>query len=253
MRDFSNIYIEDLLSKRHAEEAQVDLYRRAFSEAGIVKISDFFAPAIFEDLKSEVEGLLKYAKRRDFIMGGYDSPRNMSVVGGKTIFEHSRKLAALYTSAPIVHFLSELVGRRLHLSQQEDAFMTINHLEHHQDTQGWHLDDGAPAVIYALSSPSAREGGSLEFISNWPDFRSETDPSGVQPICDCIEEARTRGVIETVHLEPNSMYVLQSDTALHRVTPLIEPSQSRTVLAAGYEMRSVGEYSNTGSDLYEGA
>ena len=242
-----------LVSHRWIEPDRLAAWRRQYRSCGLVKIEDFFDPDVFEDLRREIQNLLPWVKRRDFTMRLYETPRRMSVVGGRKIAQESAKLAALYDSSPVVDFLSAIVGSRLFLSRQEDAFMTINHLEGHGDTQGWHVDDGSTAVIYAFSAPGSDEGGALEYIPNWPNVLTSLDASESRSIPSAIEAAIARGLVRSLHLAANAMYILKSDTALHRVAPLVNPSCSRTVVAAGYEARRVKTYSHTGSDLYAGA
>lgn len=242
-----------LVSGRLTKDESLCVYREQFQTRGIVKIDRFFEPIVFDDLKQEVEQLLRFAKRRNFTMRAYETPRRMAVVGGRTICRYSEKLALLYYSQPIIEFLSAVVGSRLLLSQQQDAFMTINHLEGDGDTQGWHLDDGSTAVIYAFSTPDEGEGGALEYIPGWPDYMTAIDtPEGLS-VQSVVDVARKQGLVRSLHLTANTMYILKSDTSLHRVTPLINPKRSRTVVAAGYESQRVRVYSHTGSDLYTGA
>ena len=242
-----------LVSERLTGRESLAAWRRQYRSSGIVKIEAFFDPPVFQDLLQELENLLPFAKRRDFTMRLYDTPRRMSVVGGQRIRQTSTKLAALYDSPPVIDFLSAIVGSRLFLSRQQDAFMTINHLEGHGDTQGWHLDDGSTAVIYAFSAPDSDEGGALEYIPDWPDVAANLGACKGRSLPSAIEAAVAGGQVRSLHLAANAMYILKSDTALHRVAPLVNPSCSRTVVAAGYETQRVKTYSHTGSDLYAGA
>lgn len=243
-------FIEDLVSSRFRDPKMVASLRNEYSRNGVLIIREFFDPDIFAELRHDVAQLLQHARRKDFTMGTYHTPRKISVVGGRTIFTHSQKLAALYASFPIVRLFSNIVGADLFLSRQADAFMTINHLERLGDTQGWHLDDGAPVMVYAFSSPEPGCGGVLEFIPNW---HNVTQDRLDLPLDKTVKLAAHEGRVSSIHLEPNSMYLLKSDTALHRVTPLRASSTPRTVIAAGYESVPVQCYTHTGSDLYGGA
>jgi|GEM_PF-4975299 len=246
-------YSEKLISDHLLEENNLLSLRFQLKKDQIVCIQNFFDEEVFSDLNNEIEKLVRLAVRKDFIMKEYDTPRNMFVVGGRTILRQSWKLAALYSAHSVVSFLSKVVGQNLHLNGQPDAFMAINCLKHDGDTQGWHLDDGSHAVVYCFSSPQLNGGGNLEYIRNWPSLMAELTNSDPPSVAAGLETAKERGLLSTLRLQPNSMYILRSNTTLHRVAPLRQPSRSRTVLAAGYEVERVKAYSHTGADLYSGA
>lgn len=246
-------FVTRLVAQRHVAPDTTALYRGAMAREDIAIVPDFFDPDIFEALREEVRALLDEACRRDFVMGTYETPRAMSVVGGQTILRVSPRLAALYVSFPMIEFLSTIVGRRLNLSAQIDAFMTINHLQRPEDTQGWHLDDGSHAVIFAFDTPGLGKGGELEYIKDWPELEHGYRATGLTALPDMIDAAARSGLLRRVSLPDNAMYILKSDTSLHRVAPLSKDARPRTVIAAGFETDRVAAYSHTGADLYQGA
>jgi hypothetical protein len=160
---------------------------------------------------------------------------------------------SVYYSFVVCGLLSKIVGRTLNLSAQDDAFMTINHLEKLEDTQGWHLDDGSHAVIFSFVTPKEGEGGELEYVVDWPSRERVYKEQGHETLFEMLSAARDEGIVKSVILPENACYIIKSDTSLHRVAPLKSATTKRTVLAAGYEVKRVEAYSHTGADLYEGA
>lgn len=246
-------FVANTVNPKHTDEGALQTYRNRLAHEHFVVLEHFFTAEAFKALRDEASAILDDAQRRDFIMGTYETPRAMSVVGGRTIFSKAPKLASVYYAFPVCSLLSRIVGQTLNLSGQVDAFMTINHLETIDDTQGWHLDDGSHAVIFSFVTPEPGDGGELEYIVDWPNRERGYKRQGISALDDMIAKARSDGAIRSINLPENACYILKSDTSLHRVAPLRSSTAQRTVMAAGYEVDRVTKYSHTGADLYEGA
>jgi hypothetical protein len=177
---------------------------------------DFISPAFFVELKREVDALLAFRRRRDFLMECMDnSPRRMNVVNGHIIEENSNLIPALYNNPAIIAFLSSVIGEQvLPLTDDIDRYV-INQLQMTSDTFGAHYDDYPMSFVVILESPGIEGGGYAEMVPRAHSLSQlEHDPIRLP-------------------LRAGDAYVLKTDTTAHRVAPLTQDTL-RTAINFAY-------------------
>ena len=176
----------------------------------------FVSPDFFSELKRDVDELLAFRRRRDFLMECMDnSPRRMNVVNGHIIEQNSRLIPALYNNPAIIEFLSSVIGEQvLPLSDDIDRYV-INQLQMTSDTFGAHYDDYPISFVIILESPGMEGGGYAEMVPRSHSL-SQLDENPIR-----------------LPLKAGDAYVLKTDTTAHRVAPLTQDTL-RTAINFAY-------------------
>jgi hypothetical protein len=238
------------LSEDYREEWRLTELRQEFTNEGYIKMPGFIRNEVFSLLKDEIEQLEKFARKRDFVMQGYETPRVMHVLGGRQILERSLLLPALYSHYELRNLIRKVAGVEVYPCLHPDEFMVANLLLSNGSTHGWHLDDPAYALILMFEAPSADSGGLLEFIRNWHAFCSTIGASSEEKVEPIVESARAANLVQVKHHAPGDAYLLQANRCLHRVTELKTAGNRRIALNFAYETTSQPIYGHTASLLY---
>jgi L-lysine 4-chlorinase len=175
---------------------------------------------LMEAVRAEVDGLIqKYKDRRDLLLAttGY-TPRKMSVVRSEEI-EKSDLIRAVAHSEVLLEFLAGIAREPIIPKVSDDERYLITHQDHKSDTHGWHWGDYSFALIWALRMPPVKYGGMLQCIPH-----THWDKSNPR-----INEIQCERQIDTHGLSPGDIYLLRTDTTLHRTVPLTEDCE-RTIL-----------------------
>lgn len=236
-------------AKSFSEEELADL-REAFLRKGYVKLPGFLTSAARSLLEGELHRLKDRASRRAFEMPGYQSPRTLSVLGGRVISEHSPMLYGLYHHPSLRNVVASIAGRPIYSCQHAEEYMVANLLHSSGDTHGWHLDDPAFALVLFVKSPAEGEGGELELIPGWRDTCRRKGRTPDEDINDLIEWARDNGLIEQHGHNAGDAYLLRADINLHRVKPITAEGVSRHVINLAFQANANTQFSETATMLY---
>jgi hypothetical protein len=176
----------------------------------------FITPEFFAELKRDVDALLAFRRRRDFLMECMDnSPRKMNVVNGHIIEQNSTLIPALYNNPAILEFLSSVIGEQvLPLHDDIDRYV-INQLQMTSDTFGAHYDDYPISFVIILESPGIEGGGYAEMV----------------PRAHSLSQLEDNPI--RLPLKAGDAYVLKTDTTAHRVAPLTQDTL-RTAINLAY-------------------
>lgn len=190
-----------------------------FAEDGYLPFPGFLTGDGLRVLREEAGRLEEEAARRDFTMDSMaNSPRHMTTVGGHRIAEGSDVIAGLYRDPGLLAFLTTVFDQQVVPVDQPVERHVLNILHRPGDTHGAHTDDYPLALVLFLDAPPhLADGGLLEFTPGATDLRA-------------LGGAGTR----SVHHRAGHAYLLRSDLAAHRVTPLNKPGVRRTVLNFAY-------------------
>lgn len=198
---------------RFLVDSRVDALRQSFSHDEYVRLPLLLTSEGLDVLRAEATRMESYATRRDFLMESMDnSPRHMTTIGGHIITEHSTLIPALYEDEALVHLIRSIAAIDIVPVPDVVERFVINYLHKPQDVHGAHFDDHPVAFVAFLESPPPGCGGELELV---PGARSLSE----------IASPRAR----RHHHLPGDCYLLRSDRAAHRVSPLLAPSR-RVVL-----------------------
>lgn len=237
------------LASSCTERDTLDLHER-FLRFGYVKLAGFLSGAALEVFRAEMSRLEEVSIRRRFDMPGYDTPRRLSVLGGRVIRQESPALASLYHHHAVRGCIETIVGRPIYSCRHRDEFMVANFLQAAGDTHGWHLDDPGVALVIFAESPDETEGGEAEVIANWTDLCRRRARTPEKDVTDLIAWAWDNKLVDRHRHEVGDAYLLRADLNLHRVAPLRCSTARRSVLNLAFETSRNVSYGDTASLLY---
>jgi hypothetical protein len=199
--------------------------RTRFARAGFADLTAAISADVRERIAAEVTVALDvHAQRRDLrIAATGESPRRYRIVGRDTLAATCPNAAAFYRSAPLLALLSEIAGEPVVPVPYAPEELIATRLETAGDTHGWHWDDYGFALVWVLRAPPPSAGAVLEFITGEPWCKAK-------PRVDAILAERQP---VRAHVAAGTVYLLRTDTTLHRVTPLRRDAQ-RDALCFSY-------------------
>ncbi|WP_067709317.1 HalD/BesD family halogenase [Nocardia yamanashiensis] len=186
--------------------------RRRFGECGLASVGFLVPESAIAQVRQEAEILAAtHGVRRDlrFTETG-NTARHMRNVRRHEIHTHGRVLPALYEATALREALAAITGEPVLPCPYEPEQYVITELTASGDTHGWHWDDYSFALVWVLECPPAEDGGFVQFVPNtlW----DKTDPR--------LARQFIGNPIHSVELKPGDLYLMRTDTTLHRVYPL---------------------------------
>jgi hypothetical protein len=221
-----------------------------FQSTGYVYLPGLLRTEIFGHAFVEMMELMQRAKRRHFMMTGFETERRLATVGGQVIRSVAPGLVNVYSNAQLRSLLVVLTGGEVRPCAHPQEFMVANFLSEPGDTHGWHVDDPPYALILFFESPAVGHGGELEFIPSWHRFCVTRSIDPYHAVERSVDLARREGLVEIRHHEGGDAYLLRADKCLHRVTPLTA-GDNRSVINMAFEADLEVDYGETASRLYD--
>merc|ERR1712054_50949 len=202
--------------------------RQAFTRDGYLKVSALAPAQLKETIREEALRLLReHSKRRDIRIPVTDqSPRFMSNVRQQDIAKHGDVVPAVYHSTALLQWLSKMAGTEVIPNPWEYEKFIINRQERAGDTHGWHWGDYPFSLIWVLEAPDGNAGGALEYVPHT--WWNKTHPQ--------VEEHLRRNPVKSAVHVTGDIYLLKSDTTLHRVTPLVR-NTTRVIINMAWERK----------------
>jgi hypothetical protein len=201
---------------------EIDKLRHKFSRDGFVKISNIINEDIKLQVHHEILNLVeKNSERRDIRLATTDNtPRHMSVIRSHHISEHGKIITTLSRSNELKSFLEKITLEELHDVPNLDEEYVITKQDKAGDTHGWHWGDCSYALIWIVKTPPIQFGGMLQCIphTSW----NKEKPRVYEYLCE--------NPITTYALESGDVYLLKTDTTLHRTVPINEDGRTRIML-----------------------
>ncbi|MEP5762608.1 MAG: hypothetical protein ABJ327_25465 [Litoreibacter sp.] len=202
-----------------------DDYRK-FNAKSVLDITKYINPGVISDVRQEVDRLTsRHAIRRDLeVRTTGNTPRKMNNVDFDAIAKHSPMLMQLYSNPALIKLLANIAGEDFHECPYDFEKMVITSLQKRGDSHGWHWDDYSFAMIWVLRAPEKEKGGVVQCVPNthW----NRDNPSIISQF---VAQS-----IDTYYFPEGSIYLMRSNTTLHRVYPLVDPSAERTILNNTY-------------------
>jgi hypothetical protein len=217
---------------------QVKDLRARFERDLVVVLPCLIDAEVLPALVAEAAALVRDGRRRDFQMPGYETPRKLTAIGGRTITARSPLITSLYSSIEIRNLVAGIVGQAVFECRHCDEFLVLNHLGARDDTHGWHLDDPTWALVIVFEAPGPYEGGRVEIVPPVADLGEFTAEAAKA----VVAQAGALGRIVELELSAGDAYLLRADKCLHRVTPLGTPHARRTALNLAFEETSTPEH-----------
>lgn len=189
-----------------------------FLETGFALVSYLLPGAIRKQLADEIRWLVSARSvRRDlWFKETSGTARLMRNVSAADIEAHRGWIAGLYSSETFLAALSRIAGEPVLECPYLPERYIITHLERSGDTHGWHWDDYAFGVIYIVDCPPVEAGGFVQCVNgtSW----DKGDPKVFRAIID--------NPIRSYELSAGDLYILRTDTTLHRVHPITEGTRT---------------------------
>ncbi len=221
--------VGEILSELAFDIRSVEQASRAFFANSVMDITKFVRPQIIERVADEADKLVaRFSHRRDMkIPSTAHTPRRMDNVGHATIRAQSPFLVDVYRDGSLLGLLSNILGEEVQLCPYDPEKMVITCLSKKGDSHGWHWDDYSLALVWVLEAPQPESGGVLQCVPNtkW----NRTNPK-------IIEQFLVKP-ITTYHFPSRSVYLMRSNTTLHRVYPLHGENARRVVLNSTYALQ----------------
>lgn len=193
-------------------------FREAFLRDHYVCLPAFFQASSFDLLRSEVDRLRRVAIRRDLKMAGSgDTLRKMSTLGGHVVGAYSSLIPDFYHDEGLLQFLAGVAGEPVLAVPDPVENHVLNCLHQPGDIHGGHVDTYAFAFNISIDGTTPEDGGALEYV-----------PGSVE-----LEDLDGPRVRRAWH-EPGDCYLVRTDLAVHRVSPLLRPEARRTILNFAY-------------------
>ncbi|MBX7146321.1 MAG: hypothetical protein K1X44_03320 [Alphaproteobacteria bacterium] len=197
-------------------------YYNNFKKYGVVSIRSFIPQNIYDQIAQEcMDSLKNYSIRRDLTENETgDSPRHMFNVRRNDILKNSPTIDTIYQNHLFLNLLSKIAGEQVIPCPYLPEQFLITHLSKPGDTQGWHVDDYAIAVIWVVKAPQdPAAGGFLQIIQ---------DCVKSKPVD--IFKTIIENPIESYPCIPQDVYLLKTDTNLHQVYPIRKSGEERIIL-----------------------
>jgi len=234
-----NNLIEAHLQKTYSAQDVRDL-SNTFARFGFIKVPKIVPPEIYKAVDASVRELLKQnAERRDLLLATTgNTPRKMSVVKSEIIGQDAY-IPPVSKSKALLKFLGQIANEELVTSVSSDEEYLITHQQKVGDTHGWHWGDYSFALIWIIDTPPVEYGGMLQCVphTRW----NKVDPR--------INELLSSNPIDTYSFVPGDIYLLRTDTTLHRTVPL-ERDANRIIVNMTWASRQDREKQLVGDDRW---
>ncbi|MFE6975847.1 phytanoyl-CoA dioxygenase family protein [Streptomyces sp. NPDC057682] len=193
---------------------------RSFAEDGFALLTGLVPDDLFQSLSAEVDELVSAARRIDIeIPATGNTPRAMSTVNRGSIHRGATLIPEIYRSPALKEFLGRIAGEEVIDCPWDDEQYVITRQHRAGDTHGWHWGDFPFTLIWLFDVPEHEAGGALQTVphSHW----NKQDPQ--------VGKWLAATEPKTWTFRTGDIYLLRSDTTLHRTTPLTR-DVTRTIL-----------------------
>jgi hypothetical protein len=230
---------ESLLNQ--IEEQELLNLSQSFRKYGFVKVTSLLSSTARKDMRQEAEMLLhEHSERRDLHLETTNfTPRYMSVITSETISENSQHIRSVYENDSLVKALETIACEKFYPCPSKDEEFLISRHEKKGDTHGWHWGDYSFALIWVLETPDIEIGGLLQCVphTNW----NKKSPK--------INHYLSTNEINTYSFKSGDVYLLKTDTTLHRTIPLSQDA-TRVMLNMTWGNSSASDLSEVGIDRW---
>jgi hypothetical protein len=198
--------------------------RRDFGLLGAARVPFLVPDTVKQVVATEVTRLAdQLGVRRQVRFEETDnSLRQMSNVRRDEVFAATTAIPAVYHSQAMHDAMTRVAGEAVHVCPYEPEQCLVTRLEREGDTHGWHWDDFSFALVWVIECPPAEAGGFVQCVprTKW----DKKNPS--------INRALVERPLYSLELFPGDLYLMRTDTTMHRVYPL--RAGRRTILNMGF-------------------
>jgi hypothetical protein len=188
-------------------QARIELASRGFVKTSFI-VPDDIRDAVAGEVRGLVEGAGTRRELRFKATG--DTPRRMRNVRQDQIAAASLLIPAIYGSAALEAALTRIAGEPVLPCPYQPEQYVVTRLEYSGDTHGWHWDDYSFALVWVIDCPPADYGGFVQCVpgTTW----DKRNPG--------IGRALISGPMYSFELAPGDLYLMRTNTTMHRVYPI---------------------------------
>ncbi|GAB0108241.1 hypothetical protein JMUB6875_72520 [Nocardia sp. JMUB6875] len=196
--------------------------RNRLAETGFARLGFLLPHRVKRMLAAEALGLLDHHRQwGELLPEGEGGARQRVDLTEQQVSAHAACIPGVYDCEALRRNLSVIAAEPV-LSRTDEHRYTVSRL-HHDDAPGqWHWDDYAFALILVVECPPLADGGFVQTVAH---TRRDWDHADVY-------RTLTRNPIQSWELHPGDMYLLRTDTTLHRVHPFV--NGRRTTVAMSF-------------------
>lgn len=208
--------INEIMSKIEVQysEEQLTSFSEKFSRDGMLIISDIIPSEVYDELKSEVLRLLnEHNERIDIKLETTDyTPRKMNIITHENMVQHADIIKKVYENESLTKIINRITCDNIINYISDDEGLFVAKQQKSGDTHGWHWGDYSYALIFVMETPPIEVGGMLQCVphTSWNKEKSN------------INKYLCENKIDTYGFKSNDIYLLKTDTTLHRTVPLSE-------------------------------
>lgn len=214
-----NFVLNPVADEQHGT-SMVELIH-TFQREGFLKVGHLLKQQAKSAVREDVYSLLdQFVERNEITVPTTgNTPRKMSTVRSEKIAEYSKVIQRMYRAPALSKLLETIAGEKFLPCPSLDEEFLITKQDRVGDTHGWHWGDYSFALIWIIDTPPVDHGGMLQCVphTRW----NKSDPR--------INEYLCLNLVRTYSFVPGDIYLLRSDTTLHRTVPLSKPGV-RTIL-----------------------
>lgn len=201
--------------------SEVAALRARFDAQNVVVLSGLCPPELLPAIRDEACDIVdRFGQTHDLVFEITDNTRrSMTTVGQPIIKTEGPLIHAFYNAPVLLEFLPEIVGEMIYTCPYAGEHYVISRLDKHGDTHGWHWDDYTYGIILVLESPPYTEGGFIQAVPNTSWDKENPDVYG----------ALISSQVHSFALQPGDLYVIKTNTTMHRVHPIRGESR-RTIV-----------------------
>ena len=181
-------------------------------ERGAAKVEFLVPAAVKGAVAQEAEALItSHGTRRDLVFHDTgDTPRRMRNVREEEIAKLGSVISAVYPTPGLRAALAAIAGEEVLECPYLPERFVITELKESGDTHGWHWDDYSFALVWIVDCPPITHGGFVQCVPRtaW----DKTDPQ--------LHKWFVTRPIHSLELFPGDLYLMRTNTTLHRVYPI---------------------------------
>ncbi|MFI1914882.1 hypothetical protein [Nocardia sp. NPDC020380] len=203
------------LARRHLPRVDGDALHHArnrLAETGIARLGFLLPYRVKRALAAEALTLLDHHRQwGELLPDAEHTARQQPVdLSQQEVDAHAGCIPQLYDCEPLRDRLS-LVAAEPVLPSPGTGRYTVNRLHHDGTPSQWHWDDYAFTLVLVVECPPLADGGFVQTVAH---TRRDWDHAD-------IYRTLTRNPIQSWELNAGDLYLMRTDTTLHRVHPFV--------------------------------
>ncbi|MRH91359.1 hypothetical protein GFY24_28625 [Nocardia sp. SYP-A9097] len=181
--------------------------RDRLAETGIARLGFLLPHRVKRTLAAEALALVDH--HLDWEGPGQEAPGRHTVdIDSREVVARSQCIPQLYDCKPLRHKLTEVASQHV-LPCPAPRRFTVRR-RHHDDVAGrWHWDDYTFALVLVVECPPLEDGGFVQTVAHTTRSRFQSE----------VYRTLTRNPIHSHELQAGDLYLMRTDTTLHRVHP----------------------------------